>query len=236
MELRYQIEGMTCQNCVRKVQSKLQQLPDVLEAQVQLSAPQATIWFLKQTDLDKLQNAIPAYPIKAFEQTPTQETDLPAPSLSTYKPLILIIGFIAGVTLLVQYPFDSFDGMLWMRHFMAGFFIVFSFFKFLNLSGFAESYSMYDIIAARWKAWGYIFPFVELALGIAFLIGIYPRMTLYITIAVVSIGTLGVIQSNLDKRKIKCACLGDVFNLPMTKVTIIENVSMLIMAAMMLVL
>jgi len=44
--------------------------------------------------------------------------------------------------------------MRWMNHFMAGFFLVFSFFKLLNLKGFAESYSMYDIVAKHWNGWG----------------------------------------------------------------------------------
>ena len=52
-----------------------------------------------------------------------------------------------------------------MRHFMAGFFIVFAFFKLLNIQGFADSYRMYDIVAAKWPGWGYVYPFVELALG-----------------------------------------------------------------------
>jgi hypothetical protein len=54
------------------------------------------------------------------------------------------------------------------------------------------------------------------------------------TIIVLGVSSIGVIQSNLNKRKIKCACLGDVFNLPMSTVTIIEDVGMVVMAALML--
>jgi hypothetical protein len=62
----------------------------------------------------------------------------------------------------------AFDTMQWMRHFMAGFFLVFSFFKLLNLKGFAESYVMYDVLAKQIPAWAYLYAFVELGLGIAF--------------------------------------------------------------------
>ena len=120
-----------------------------------------------------------------------------------------------------------------MRHFMAGFFLVFSFFKFLNLSGFANSYAVYDLLAAKWKGWGYIYPFVELGLGILYLINVAPFETNFITIVVLGLSSIGVIKSNLDKRQIKCACLGDVFNLPMSTVTIVEDLTMVGMAVVM---
>ena len=137
--------------------------------------------------------------------------------------------------MLAQYSLTDFSGMLWMRHFMAGFFIVFAFFKLLNLRGFADSYAMYDIVAARWRGWGFVYPFVELGLGILYLINVAPFWTNVATIVVLGVSSIGVIQSNLNKRKIKCACLGDVFNLPMSTVTIIEDVGMVAMAALMLV-
>ena len=117
---------------------------------------------------------------------------------------------------------------------MAGFFIVFSFFKLLNIEGFANSYQMYDLVAAKWKPWGFIYPFVELALGILYLINVGPVATNMVTLIVLGVSSIGVIKSNLDKKKIKCACLGDVFNLPMSTVTIVEDLSMVAMAGIML--
>jgi copper chaperone CopZ len=178
-------------------------------------------------------HAAPAYAAPAHAATAT-EPALPEVKLTTYKPLLLIVGFIAGVTLLVQYPFADFSAMLWMRHFMAGFFIVFAFFKLLNLQGFATSYRMYDIVAAKWAGWGYIYPFVELALGVLYLLNIAPVFTNWATVVVLGVSSIGVIKSNLDKKQIKCACLGDVFNLPMSTVTIVEDLSMVAMAVAML--
>jgi uncharacterized membrane protein YphA (DoxX/SURF4 family) len=123
--------------------------------------------------------------------------------------------------------------MRWMHHFMAAFFLVFSFFKLLNLSGFAESYAMYDIVAKRWKAWGYIYAFLELGLGIAFLTNFYPLAINAVTFIVMTVSIIGVLQSVLNKRKIKCACLGDVFNLPMSTITIIEDGLMIAMSVIM---
>lgn len=236
MKKNYTITGMTCGSCVTKVQQALSALPGIADANIQREAPQAILTMDKEVALNTLQTTIAAkgnYTISAIYEE-QEETMLPEKSMNTYKPLIMIIAFIAGVGVLVQYPFDQFDSMMWMRHFMAGFFIVFAFFKLLNLSGFADSYRMYDLLAAKWKTWGFIYPFVELSLGVLYLINIAPQYTNLATIVVLGFSSIGVIKSNLDKRKIKCACLGDVFNLPMSTVTIIEDVGMVLMAVVML--
>jgi hypothetical protein len=121
-----------------------------------------------------------------------------------------------------------------MRHFMSGFFLVFSFFKLLNLKGFAESYAMYDVLAKQIPVWAYLYVFIELSLGIAFLINFNPILTNSITVIVMSISIIGVLQSVLNKEKIQCACLGAVFNLPMSTVTIIEDALMIAMSGIML--
>ena len=154
--------------------------------------------------------------------------------METYKPVLLIFGFITVVTLLIQWQSGSFHFMEWMRHFMAGFFLVFSFFKLLNLKGFAESYVMYDVIARRIPVWAYVYAFVELALGIAFLVDFNPMVTNLITFVVMSVSIIGVLQSVLNKKRIQCACLGAVFNLPMSTITIIEDALMIAMSAYML--
>ena len=236
MQTTYNIKGMTCGGCVANVKKLIESVPGVTQAEVQLENPQAQISSTNSLDVGQLQQVLGKYeisPIKNKVVKPVADV-LPEKSINTYKPLILIVAFIAGVTLLAQYPYAEFSAMLWMRHFMAGFFIVFAFFKLLNLSGFASSYAMYDIVAERWKGWGFIYPFVELTLGIAYLINFNPTITNLTTLIVLGIGTIGVVKSNLNKKQIKCACLGDVFNLPMSTVTIVENVSMLVMAGAML--
>lgn len=237
MEKSYRISGMTCGSCVSKVKSALLKTPEVNSAQVQLEAPQASIEFssiLSDKALNEIIREAGNYQIEAIKSNKNNTVDLPEVKISTYHPLILIVTFIIGISLLAQYPFQDFDWMLWMRHFMAGFFIVFAFFKILNVKGFANSYQMYDIVAAKWKTWGFIYPFVELALGISYLINWNPFLTNLTTVVVLGVSSIGVIKSNLDKRKIKCACLGDVFNLPMSTVTIVEDITMVVMAALML--
>jgi len=94
---------------------------------------------------------------------------------------------------------------------------------------------MYDIIAKHWKHWGYVYASFELVLGIAYLTYFEPLVTNIATFILMSLSIIGVIQSVMNKKKIKCACLGAVFDLPMSKVTIIEDTIMIAMSGTMIV-
>jgi len=238
MSTSYKINGMTCDGCVSSVQKKLDAESRVKKASIQLEEPQAVIEFDTVIPIDELKQIVATagnYSIESIkDENEGENIEDEKSMLETYKPLFLIVGFIAGVTGLAQFPFENFSEMMWMRHFMAGFFIVFSFFKILNIKGFADSYRIYDLLAEKWYAWGLIYPFIELGLGVSYLIDIAPVATNIITAVVLGFSAIGVIKSNLNKRKIKCACLGDVFNLPMSKITIIEDLSMVAMALIMI--
>jgi hypothetical protein len=143
--------------------------------------------------------------------------------------------YISIITVIAATSTTGFDWMIGMRIFMSGFFFAFSFFKLLDLKGFADSYSTYDIIAKKFSGWGYIYAFIELGLGIAYAINFEPFITNLVTLVVMTLSIIGVLQSVLNKRKIQCACLGTVFNLPMSTVTIIEDGLMIAMSGIMLV-
>lgn len=232
----YQVEGMTCRSCEGKVKSSLLSLPDVTAAEASKDEKTVTVTMDKHISLDTLQKALGGkdskYTISALEHNELAEQ---ARSWwQTYKPVLLIFGYITLVTFLVQLAGAQIDYMQWMRHFMAGFFLVFSFFKLLNLQGFADSYAMYDIVAKRARSWGYIYAFVELSLGLAYLTDFNPLAVNIITLVVMSVSIIGVLQSVLNRKQIQCACLGAVFNLPMSTITIIEDALMIGMSAVML--
>jgi len=239
MKTEFEVSGMTCNGCVAKVQAELEKVVEG-SVKVRLEYPQVVIESESNPSVDKLKNAVSNagnYNLNEISKSPDvhHHSDIPEISITTYKPLIIIVAFITGVSVLVQYPFENFSEMLWMRHFMAGFFLVFSFFKLINIKGFSDSYAMYDIVAAKWRTWGFIYPFVELLLGVAYLINFEPQITSIVTIVVLGVSSIGVIRANLNRNQIKCACLGDVFSLPMSTVTIIEDVTMVVMAILMLV-
>jgi len=237
----YKVSGMTCSGCQSKVQTLLLKVTAVKNVSIDLSKGEAAIEMDKHISTSILKEALKDYP--KYQLTESSHPPLIVSSdikdeefkswLETYKPVLLIFAYIIGITLLIEWVSGEFVWMRWMHYFMAGFFLVFSFFKLLNLRGFADSYSMYDIIAKKWKGWGYVYAFLELALGIAFLIGFKPLVANLITFVVMSVSIIGVLQSVLKKQKIKCACLGDVFNLPMSTITIIEDALMIAMSAIM---
>ncbi len=233
----YTVEGITCNGCVAKVKSKLLMHPDITAADVTLEGKKAVITMQKHLSVNELQDAIgrdTKYKIsedKADLSHHAIKTDVTKSWIATYKPLLIIFAFITGISIITAN--NSFH--YGMNHFMAGFFLVFSFFKFLDLKGFASSYSMYDLLAKKVPAYGYIYPFIELALGVSYLIGFNPVITNWITIIVMGVSSIGVIRSVSSGQKIQCACLGAVFNLPMSTVTIIEDLLMVLMAAYMII-
>lgn len=224
---------MTCGSCEAKVKSSLLMLPNITEVEVSKDNQSATITMDKHIALSAFQNALDKkYSITATEHNETAEQA--KNWFSTYKPILLIFGYITTIAIIAASHQNQFHWMQAMNIFMAGFFLTFSFFKMLDLIGFAESYSMYDIIAKKIKAWGYIYAFVELGLGIAYATNFQPVVTNIVTLIVMTVSIVGVLQSVLNKRKIQCACLGAVFNLPMSTVTIIEDALMIAMSTFML--
>lgn len=241
MTHQYTISGMTCAGCQATVQRVLSNVDEIKSVAVDVAKNEATIEMNKHVPTTVLKAALQSYPKYQIEEkgdlhamhTPVDAEEKKT-WLQTYKPLLLVFAYILGITFLIQNVQGSFDGMKWMRHFMAGFFLVFSFFKLLDLQGFAASYFSYDIVARKWAGWGYVYPFIELLLGIAFLVNFNPVLTNAVTFLVMSISIVGVLKSVLSGRKIKCACLGAVFNLPMSTITIIEDALMIGMSAVVL--
>ncbi|MBK7036065.1 MAG: cation transporter [Bacteroidetes bacterium] len=236
----YKVSNMTCSGCLTNVKSRLLMHPDVLSAEVELP-DNAIITMQNHISLTQLQDAIgrdSKYRISVNATDASHSTMHSRGTLNwfkTYKPLLLIFIFTSGVSTLSASAAGSFNGMIWMQYFMAGFFITFSFFKLLDLKGFAESYAMYDILAKKLPVYGYIYPFIELLLGIAYLSSFNMLITNAVTVVVMGFSSIGVIQSVLNKKRIQCACLGAVFNLPMSTVTIIEDLLMIVMAFVMII-
>ena len=239
MDQTFTISGMHCGACVSKVTAALKPLADAVS--VTLDPPRAVLTSAKPIAETALQAAlakIGTYGISAAAAPVTvvgdSGNDAPASWLQTYQPLLLIAGYIALASLAGTASPTGFDTETWMRHFMAGFFLVFSAFKFLNLAGFADAYASYDLLAKRWRAWGYVYPFLELALGLAYLFHVAPTATHIATILLMGFSSLGVIAALSNRQRIVCACLGTVLKLPMSTITLVEDLGMVGMAAAML--
>jgi copper chaperone CopZ len=232
----FTINGMTCVGCQHKVKTLLGQIPGVITADVNLATKTATLESAYTITEEAVAQVLQAYPKYTIGAKILSIEHLQKKTVwQLYKPVFLIFIYLVLICSAIEIAAASFQLMRWMNHFMAGFFLLFSFFKMLDIKGFATSYAMYDVVAARWKVWGFLYPFVELGLGLLLLLSIQPIFTNWAVLLVMSISVIGVLQSVRNKRKIKCACLGAVFNLPMSTVTIIEDGLMILMSVYMLI-
>ena len=233
------VEGMTCGSCAAKVTNSLEKVDGVLSAEVSQPLGRAVVSLDHNVPFETL--AAAASVGGTYRVTPGGDgSALPTPpvpgpsSEESLFPLFLIVGFISGTALLVAFASGQWVLETTMRHFMAGFFLVFSFFKLLDLKGFVDAYRTYDILAKALPGWAWVYPFVELGLGIAYLLAVAPIVVNSITFVLMLVGSVGVLKALKKKQSIQCACLGTALNLPMTKVTLVEDLVMAAMAAGML--
>ena len=238
MKHTYNIEGMTCGNCKAKVTDTLERIEGVQSVEVDLASKSATIDMDKHIPLKTMRNALPdKYTITEKDvDMPTSgfEDMVEKSKLQQLKPLFIILGYITTASVLLHREDWNLGEM--MIDFMGLFFIVFSFFKMLDISGFASSFSMYDPIACKAPFYGKVYPFLETLLGLMLLFRYQVDIALLATIVLLGITTYGVTKTLLAKRAIKCACLGTALDLPMTEATFIENAIMIVMSVIMLVL
>ena len=238
----YNIQGMTCGSCKGLVEKYLENMDNVTNATVNLELGEAIISMNEHIDTVELQKALPSkYSISekkvknifASSSASSFEMEQEKSKLRQLKPLLLILFYIAVASVLLHYKNLSWHEA--MLDFMGLFYIVFSFFKMLDLKGFPESFSMYDPLAKQIPIYGWAYPFMETALGLMFLMRFEIKIALIITLIVLVITTIGVTKTLLDKKSVRCACLGTALKLPMTEATFIENAIMIVMAVLMLI-
>ncbi len=236
MKHTYNITGMTCSGCVANISNDLIRIEGVTKVDINLEKGEAEIESDRHILMGILQAAISdKYRIRLKKEVIKPNTihlNNEKSKLRQLRPLFLIFLYLFSTVFLLNIrDWSVTEAML---DFMGLFYIVFSFFKFLDLKGFPESFRMYDPLAKVFPFYGWAYPFLELGLGLMFLMRYQITFALVVTIVVLGLTTLGVTKTLLDKKQIRCACLGTSLKLPMTEATFIENAIMLIMAVVML--
>tara|TARA_E500000178_G_scaffold47382_1_gene42663 strand:- start:945 stop:1658 length:714 start_codon:yes stop_codon:yes gene_type:complete len=226
-----QISGMTCEGCKSSVEGKLGSLDGVDNVQVDLARGEAVIYSKNPVSFSLIKETLPPkFSLINEEGVNSNNADLTIKEskIKQLKPLFIILSYILIASILLNYKnWNSTNAML---DFMGLFYIVFSFFKILDIKGFSMSFKMYDPLAKKVSIYASIYPFIEILLGIMFLTRYEVNTALILTVLVLGITTIGVTQTLVNKRSIKCACLGTTLNLPMTEATFIENTLMIIMS------
>lgn len=163
-------------------------------------------------------------------------THIYSPGETTAKDYLAFIGILLGIfvaSFVYVYFWGTFDTPNFMRVFMGVFFLVFAAFKLLDLPGFVMSYIGYDIVAKKFTAYAYVYPFLELALAVGYFFDL-PNVN-WFTLVLMAVGSVGVIRELARGSKIKCACLGTYVKLPLTTVSLTEDLAMGAMALFMLI-
>ena len=236
---KYKITGMTCSSCKASIESSLNHLDQVKSCNANIKLGELTLILNNDIDLKSLQNSIPKkYFINEEISSSDRLSEIKSDStnkkskIEQLKPLFLILFYITSASILLN--FKDWNWNEFTLDFMGLFFIIFSFFKMLDLKGFPVSFKMYDPLAKVVPVYGFLYPFVETALGIMFLMRIQIIFALIVSLIILLVTTVGVTKTLLSKKIVQCACLGTHLKLPMTEATLIENIIMLSMSIFMI--
>jgi len=151
-----------------------------------------------------------------------------------YVPLIVIIALTLLAACAKQISYAEWNRMSSMHDFMGFFLIVFSMFKLFDLEGFADGFQMYDLLAKPFRPYSYIYPFIELGLGLGYLSHWQPTAIYGATAVVMVFGSLGAFNALRKGLALECACMGTVLHVPLSTVALVEDLGMAIMAGAML--
>ena len=236
MKQTYAIKGMTCGGCKTSVEKHIGGVEFVTNVEVSLEMEEVTITLEHPISIDIFKKVLPekfnlfekSYKSRIQDISSISEKEQEVSKVKQLQPLFIILFYLATTVIFLNYK--DWNSREMMFDFMGLFFIVFSFFKMLDLKNFPTSFSMYDPLAEKILFYGWVYPFIEIALGLMFLVRFELNIALYVTIVILGITTFGVIKTLMNKKNIQCACLGTALKLPMTEATLIENALMLSMS------
>ncbi|MBK24589.1 MAG: hypothetical protein CME70_11395 [Halobacteriovorax sp.] len=233
------VKGITCGSCIKQIEDGLSKLEDLNSVKFFRNPDRLKISSRKTIQSRELnhlfkENDLSKYTVSNITNPKLEKLTKNESLVKKLFPLILVISYLTGTVTMVAIHTSDYTYLSLMSHYMAGFFLIFSFFKLLNIEGFADAFQTYDPIASKFRGYGYIYASFEALAGIGYLF--YPRSIIlnFLVLLLLSISSVGVYKAVKKKSQIQCACLGTIFNLPMTKVTIVENVSMIAMALLMI--
>ncbi len=153
--------------------------------------------------------------------------------ITRYWPLIALI--LSAVLAAFALRHGTNGGHLkWMHYFMGFFLSQFALLKLFNPKGFADGFQMYDILAKKSRIYAYIYPLIELGLALGYLSFFEPALIYIITIVVMVFGAVGVIKALKEGLDLRCACMGTALDVPLSTVTLTEDIGMSVLALIML--
>jgi len=231
MKNRFYVFGMTCSGCAKSVRETIKSQAEVNKVRVSLETGLMEIKSKKKFSTSEISTLLGSK--YSIQKAISDSAKVSTPKFKKLTPLLIIFACLILGTFFISHHKDL-NLERSMQIFMGLFFIVFSFFKFLDYKGFPDSFKRYDPLAKRIPGYARIYPFIETFLGIAYLAELQLPLVLLITLVILSFTTFGVFRTLIKKSEIECACLGTTIKLPMTEATLIENGVMLTMSIILL--
>jgi glutaredoxin len=158
------------------------------------------------------------------------------PKAVTYRPVIAVFAVTALMALAASYQaYGALVPMTVFRWFIAFSMCVLAILKLRDLESFSGMFLGYDLLARRWVPYAYLYPFAEAGAGALMIAGVLEWLSISIALFIGTVGAVSVIKAvYIDKRDLKCACVGGDSNVPLGFLSLTENVMMVVMALVML--
>lgn len=158
------------------------------------------------------------------------------PKALTYRPVLAVFAVTALMALAVSYA--AFGTVLTVKTaewFIAFTMCVLAMLKLQDVEKFQTMFLGYDLLAKRWPPYGYVYPFAELGAGVLMVAGALNWLSIPVALVIGGIGAVSVFKAvYIDRRELKCACVGGDSNVPLGFVSLTENLAMIAMAGWML--
>ncbi|MBG92671.1 MAG: hypothetical protein CL792_01635 [Chloroflexi bacterium] len=255
----YQVSGMTCQGCADTIEAGIKASLKIESVIVDLEKSELTIisdFSYDNSSVDTILGNLGNYgiassaghssfeiPLNNIQLMPSVTSKPNTKSLLTAvseyffskKPILIALSIVIITSFSLQLSAENFDVNVWMKDYMGIFFVLFSFLKLLNIAGFSNTFKEYDIIAKYIPFFAVGYPFIELGLGLAFLSGTVLFFASLGTLLFMISQSIGVMNSLLHSQQIRCACMGSAVDLPISSLTLFENMVMIVMATYMIV-
>jgi hypothetical protein len=158
------------------------------------------------------------------------------PKATSYRPVIALFSMTALMALATsQAVFGTPFTMSAGEWFVAFSMCVLALLKLQNVESFSSMFLGYDLLARRWVRYGYIYPFAEGLAGILMVARALPWLAAPVALVIGGIGAVSVFKAvYIDRRDIKCACVGGDSKVPLGFVSLTENLMMVLMAVWMI--
>ena len=159
------------------------------------------------------------------------------PKATSYRPVVALFVMTALMALAASQavyatPFTLRTGEWFVAFSMA----VLALLKLQNVESFATMFLNYDLLAKRWVPYSYVYPFAEGLAGVLMIAGVWTWISVPVALFIGAVGAVSVIKAvYIDRRELKCACVGGSSNVPLGFLSLTENVMMVAMAVWMVV-